>query len=494
MTHQEADQHADRWQLQQIIRSLREGIIIVEMDGRLSWANDKAVSLHTAASVEDLGRSSKAYAKTFELRYLDGQKIDESDYPASRALRGETLNDVVVEVVPRSGGASSIHKVSTLLLLDSDRNPDFIVLMLDDVTEEIGAERRFEKMFGANPAPAVICRLRDLRYIKVNQGFLEMTGYRREAVIGHSVYEVDVLERAERRERAIQHLEEGRTISQMEAELRLPDGGSKMVIVAGQPIEVGRQPCMLFTFIDLEHRRKAEVALKQSEERFAQAFQLSPIPMLISTLAERRILDANEAFTREFGHGRSEAIGRSKVDLKLWADGEARAAVERQLQQSGSVRSAEVRLHTRTGEAVECLMSSEGVTILGERCVLTVIQNITAQRRSHQQLQMAVEAVMQDTSWLGQKIVAKINSYVDLSGAASHAEASEDLSCRERQVLAMIAQSAPDKSIACELNLSINTVKNHIRSIYRKINVHKRTEAAVWARHRGIVNHVHERK
>lgn len=40
---------------------------------------------------------------------------------------------------------------------------------------------------------AVVRRVSDLRYVKVNQGFLEMTGYPREDVIGRSIYEVDVL-------------------------------------------------------------------------------------------------------------------------------------------------------------------------------------------------------------------------------------------------------------------------------------------------------------
>ncbi|WP_323166881.1 PAS domain-containing protein, partial [Pseudomonas bubulae] len=76
--------------------------------------------------------------------------------------------------------------------------------------------QRFEKTFNANPAPAVICRLSDLRYIKVNQGFLEMTGYSRDQVSGRSVYELDVLEQAERKDLAIQRLSEGATIPQME--------------------------------------------------------------------------------------------------------------------------------------------------------------------------------------------------------------------------------------------------------------------------------------
>ena len=148
-----------------------------------------------------------------------------------------------------------MHRVRSMGLTDAEGEPDVLVLVLTDETGRAEAEERFEAMFGANPAPAVICRLADLRYVKVNQGFLELTGHRREQVVGRSVYELDVLEAAEHRELAVERLGEGRTIPQMEARLTLPDGGTKLVVVAGQPIEVADEPCMLFTFIDLELRK-----------------------------------------------------------------------------------------------------------------------------------------------------------------------------------------------------------------------------------------------
>ncbi len=373
-------------------------------------------------------------------------------------------------------------------------SPAFCVLILSDVTEEFDAEARFERAFAANPAPALICRLLDHRYIKVNDGFLEMTGYTREMVIGRSIYDLDVLAGAKTREHAIGLMSEGRMIPQTEARLRLPGGGGKLVIVAGQPIEIGHNACLLFTFMDLEPRHRAETAMRQSEERFAIAFRLSPVPMLISSLKEHRILDANDAFAGEFGHERSGSVGRNKAELAIWADEDTRRIVESQLDQTGSIRSHEARLRTRDGRTLDCLLSSEGVTILDERCVLTVIQNVTAHRRSDTQLVAAVEAVMQDASWLGQKIVAKINSFADIEEGRDDLLDAADLSQRERQVLALIARGATDKAIAGTLQLSFHTVKNHVRAIYRKTGVNKRAQAVAWARHCGIVNHVHERR
>ena len=481
-----------RTQLQQVIAGLGDGVVIIEPCGTISWANDMALAMHGAADAVQLGSSLEGYANRFELSYRNGHRLQSMEYPGNRALRGEPFKDVIVQVAPRQEAPRWTHKVSAMTVLDPVGKLDFVVLVLDDETEAFKAERRFEKVFAANPAPAVICRLGDLRFVKTNQGFLEMTGYRGDAVIGRSIYEIDVLERAERRERAIAHLEAGETIQPMEADLTLPSGGSKLVLVAGHPIEIDDEACMLFTFVDLESRRRAEVALRQSEERFACAFRLSPVPMVISTLTDRRILDANDAFTSVFGHDRISAIGRSKVDLKIWHDLEARGVVERRLEQTGSIPATHVRLHAACGKPLECLLSMQGVTILGEPCVLTVIQNVTEQRRSDAQLVAAVEAVMQDTSWLGQKIVAKINAQMKVGGEPD-LPAIEDLSRREREILALVAQGAGDAAIGSSLRLSVHTVRNHVQRIYKKIGIRKRADAVVWARQRGLLNHVFER-
>jgi DNA-binding NarL/FixJ family response regulator len=60
------------------------------------------------------------------------------------------------------------------------------------------------------------------------------------------------------------------------------------------------------------------------------------------------------------------------------------------------------------------------------------------------------------------------------------------LTPRETHVVAMIAAGAPNKTIARELGLSMNTVKSHIRTAYRAMGVTSRTQAVIWAVEHGI--------
>jgi DNA-binding NarL/FixJ family response regulator len=60
------------------------------------------------------------------------------------------------------------------------------------------------------------------------------------------------------------------------------------------------------------------------------------------------------------------------------------------------------------------------------------------------------------------------------------------LSAREEDVLALLAQGLPNKLIARRLEISERTVKGHLTRIFERIGVTDRTQAALWARQRGV--------
>src|SRR4051812_20936157 len=64
---------------------------------------------------------------------------------------------------------------------------------------------------------------------------------------------------------------------------------------------------------------------------------------------------------------------------------------------------------------------------------------------------------------------------------------STQISEREREILRLVATGATNQQIAQQLNISINTVKVHLRNIFGKIGVASRTEATVFAVRSGLV-------
>ena len=481
----------DHSQLEQIIAGLTEGVILVEPDQTITYANEAALEMHGVASLDGLGRTVDEYRRNFILRHQSSHLIDHGRYPIDRVIAGEAFDDVLVVVAHKDDqDRDRTHRIRSLVITDRAGNPDCLVLVVDDVSGQIEAEDRFERTFAANPAPAIICRLADLRLIKVNEGFLELTGYRREDVLGRSVYEIDVLERAERRNLALERLCAGETIPQMEACLTVPsDPGGRQVVVAGQPIEVGEVPCMLFTFADLEPRRKAETALRHSEERFAKAFRLAPVPTTISTADDHRLVEANDAFTRVLGYQAQDVVGRQAQDLGLWVDRGESHRFETELARTGTVRDFEAHLRGKGGEEVECLVSAETITLSDRACILCSFQDITARRRSEAELVKAIEAVMADASWFSHGVVEKLAAlrHPPRPGQSpAQAAGIADLTPRELEVLTLVCRGRSDPEIGVELRLARNTVRNHLASLYHKLGVNRRSALVIWARERGI--------
>ena len=164
----------------------------------------------------------------------------------------------------------------------------------------------------------------------------------------------------------------------MEAELELPDGGTKLVIVAGQPIDMGDQPCMLFTFADLEPRRKAEAALRHSEERFTRTFQLAPVPMAIGArdghraVRGQRQLHRADRLCRDRDH-RPPARRRRPVGERR----DARARSRRRSTAASDLRDHEARIRAKDGATIDCIVSTEAIRLGDDACVLWAFQDIT---------------------------------------------------------------------------------------------------------------------
>lgn len=461
-------------------------MILINPDHTIAWANEMALRLHGVDDAAALGATASDYRGRFELSYRNQHRVADNESPMERLLAGETLSEVVIEIRRRDDDRRWIHQIRTMILTNHAGQPDCFVLIINDETERFNAEERFERAFGANPAPAIIARLSDMRYVKVNHGFLELTGFKRDELIGRSIHEFDVLAGAEKRNLAIERLHAGQTIPQMEGCLTLPGGLERTVLLGGQPIEMGEEGCMLFTFADLHPRQQAQHALKHSEERFAKAFHMAPGPMAILALDGLRILDVNSAFTAATTWRREEVVGRAEAELELLGSGTAREHIERTLRETGHLRGVDVELRAKNGAVGSFLLSAETVEIQGSPCVLTVMLDITERKQTETDLLAAVRSVMQDTSWLSQRIVERLATLDRSKEMSSDTPEVSSLPNRVREVLDLVAQGLSDDDIAAQLGISKNTVRNHVSAIYDRLNIRKRAAVVAWARERGL--------
>lgn len=471
--------------LEQLIEGLLQGVILIDPTGVILSANRAALDMHGVKEAHELGTTADQYAERFALRYRNGHRLPRREYPLMRLLAGESFPDLIVEVAPLGSDTPRwVHQVRDIVMDEDGGEPDCLALVINDVSERFDAEDRFEAMFQANPAPALILRVADQRFVLVNQGFLELSGHSRGDIIGKTLFDFDFLAKVERKDFVKQRVLVGKVVPQLEAELPLADGDQKLVVLAGQPIEVANEPCLLFTFADLEPRRRAERALAASEAHFATVFEMAPVAMVVTGGDDNRIVEVNDAFRNLTDYSAHAVVGRVADDLQLWNDVQQRRGLEEQIRDHGGFRNHDVKLLPKDGEAVDCLVSAERISMKGGPCVLWLYQDISARRRSEMELVEAIEAVMKDANWLSRSIMDKLATL--RNPPSSTVVPMIDLSKREREVLEMICGDMEDAAIAKQLNLSPNTVRNHVARLYAKIGVNRRSAAVIWGRERGV--------
>ncbi|MDP9095393.1 MAG: LuxR C-terminal-related transcriptional regulator, partial [Pseudomonadota bacterium] len=186
------------------------------------------------------------------------------------------------------------------------------------------------------------------------------------------------------------------------------------------------------------------------------------------------------------GWRREEVIDREEADLELWGSGPERDKIVQKLRESGHVRSIDVQARAKDGAVTDFLLSAETVEIDGAACVLSLMLDITERKQTETELLSAVQSVMQDTTWLGQRIVERMATLNRGGRAATKAPEVASLPARVREVLSLIAQGLSDDDIAGQLGISKNTVRNHVSVIYNRLEIRKRSAVIVWARERGL--------
>jgi PAS domain S-box-containing protein len=180
------------------------------------------------------------------------------------------------------------------------------------------------------------------------------------------------------------------------------DGTETIFSIDSAPINdpEGRRVLAVATFIDIAERKQAEEALRESEERFAKAFRASPDGLVISRLADGLILEVNESWTKVCGYDRSELIGKSTLDLGLYADPADRERLLAILKEQNYVHDVEFLIKRKSGETRLLSFSAEPLELHGEHCWLTIVRDITERKQAEEALRESEEQARRQLSYV----------------------------------------------------------------------------------------------
>jgi PAS domain S-box-containing protein len=142
---------------------------------------------------------------------------------------------------------------------------------------------------------------------------------------------------------------------------------------------------------DVTEKRRVELALQASEEKFSKAFRLSPMALAITNAKSHCYIDVNETFERATGWSRAELIGRTSLDIGLWVNPAESLEVTRRVLAGDRVRDVETSFRMKDGSIRSGSLTVEGIELHGEPCVLAVAADITERKQAEEALRRSEE-------------------------------------------------------------------------------------------------------
>jgi PAS domain S-box-containing protein len=253
-----------------------------------------------------------------------------------------------------------------------------------DVTldEELRRARELASSLMNNTPAAIFVKDREGRYLMANPRVTMLVGA---SVVGKTDYDILPRENADAlRANDLEALRAEEPI-QREEVVQTPLGRRTYLTskFALHDVE-GKPHAVCGVAVDITDRKGAD-------ERFAKAFNTAPLGIVISRLEDGLVIDVNRAMLELIERTRDDVVGKVSGGPTGFIVSD-RAPLAEALRRDGHFHDLDMRMRTRSGREVIALVSAEVIELGGVKCALSMVRDVTEQRRTLEALRKSEAA------------------------------------------------------------------------------------------------------
>jgi PAS domain S-box-containing protein len=263
-------------------------------------------------------------------KHLTRQELLSSVHPDDRALFIGSVDQLTSQNPTTQISYRVLRPDGSVVWLEKNARAFFdeqgrmlrVIGMVADITERKRvesalekSEEKFSKAFRQSPMALALTNAKDHHYIDVNETFERITGWRRDEVIGRTPFDIGLwVDPAERVEITKRLLAEG-SLRNLELRFRMRDGSVRVGSASAELIELDGQPCVLGVTADVTEHKRAEEALRESEDKLRLLLD-STAEAIYGIDLEHRCTFCNPACVRALGYKQvDEVLGKKMHDL-----------------------------------------------------------------------------------------------------------------------------------------------------------------------------------
>jgi two-component system, NtrC family, sensor kinase len=280
-------------------------------------------------------------------------------------------------------------------MINKNGKRQYLLVNWVDITERKKAEEalkeseeKFAKAFMTSANAICISSLKDNKFVEVNDSYCRFTGYTRKEALGHTAIDLNLWVDEEELNKDTEAIQIKARVYNREFKSRCKSGEIRTGLGSAEIINIGGVPCRISVITDITERKKAEEALRESEEKFSKAFLASPGAIAISSIKDGRFIDVNEVFSEITGYTRAEAIGHTLTGLKIWTDTKSGEEFLQDFEKETHIHNKLVKFRRKSGEIGTGIFSAEKIVINNEPCIISINMDVTQQKKTEESLRL----------------------------------------------------------------------------------------------------------